>query len=122
MEFNYLVEKKRMLDSLGRIGYVCSNVDCNNCPLLAKKDRNGAILSCEEFETEYPIEATEIVRQWAEEHPRKTRKDMLLEKFPNAKITVTINERPIVCAEALGICKCKIGIKCVDCWNTEVEE
>lgn len=121
MEFNYLVEKKRMLDSLGREGYVCSNIDCNKCPLIVQKD--GKELHCEEFEIEYPLEATEIVRKWAEEHPRKTRKDVLLEKFPNAKIFTTTNGRPkLVCAEALGICKCTISTTCEECWNTEVKE
>lgn len=121
MEFNYLVEKKRMLDSLGREGYVCSNIDCNKCPLIVQKD--GKELHCEEFEIEYPLEATEIVRKWAEEHPRKTRKDVLLEKFPNAKL-VSRTQRPIACALDLGLrpdCFQPFD-DCEDCWNTEVEE
>ena len=117
MEFNYLVEKKRMLDSLGREGYVCSNIDCNKCPLIVQKD--GKELHCEEFEIEYPLEATEIVRKWANEHPRKTRKDVLKEVFPNASIDDN-------CVLKLGLCSIddcsNIGGDCFKCWNTEVEE
>lgn len=124
MEFNYLVEKKRMLHSLGQLGRtscICAGTECGICPLsIYKNSRN---LSCTTFELEYPIEATEIVRKWTEEHPRKTRKDVLLEKFPNAKIFTTTNGRPkLVCAEALGICKCTISTTCEECWNTEVKE
>lgn len=117
MEFNYLAEKRRMLDSLGREGYVCFNIDCNKCSLIVQKD--GKELHCEEFEIEYPLEATEIVRKWAEEHPRKTRKDILHEAFPKA----TIDKN---CVRKLGLCSdddCKnIGGDCFKCWNMEVEE
>lgn len=72
MEFNYLVEKKRMLDNLGCIRQTsgtCDGLECNKCPL--SKCKNGYDLSCSNFEIKYSIEATEIVRKWAEEHPRK---------------------------------------------------
>lgn len=124
MEFNYLVEKKRMFNILGRIEYVCSNADCNNCPLLAEKGRDGAVLYCEKFEMEYPIKATEIVRKWAEEHPKRTRKDVLLEKFPKAILDK--NGQPCVCAQMLGLRDydniCEDKEECLQCWNTEVEE
>ena len=119
MEFNYLVEKKRMLDSLGREGYVCSNIDCNKCPLIVQKD--GRELHCEEFEIEYPLEATEVVRKWAEEHPRKTRKDVLLEKFPKATLKTEYGNY-LICAQRLGLCKDCLTKSCEKCWNTEVEE
>ena len=73
---------------------------------------------------EYPIEATEIVRKWAEEHPRKTRKDVLLEKFPNAVMHFE-NDYPRTCAECLGLCthdECQSAESCFECWYTEVEE
>ena len=118
MEFNYLVEKKRMLDSLGRIGGICgSGEGCDICPLSF--NRNGWATVCYNFEIEHPIEATEIVRKWAEEHPRKTRKDILHEAFPKA----TIDKN---CVRKLGLCSdddCKnIGGDCFKCWNMEVEE
>lgn len=117
MEFNYLVEKKRMLNSLGRTEKQCNNVECTACPLSI--DNNGFDFICCDFEIEHPLEAIEIVRKWAEEHPRKTRKDVLLEKFPNAKLKE--DGVPEACAESIGICTCKCE-SCTKCWNTEVEE
>lgn len=122
MEFNYLVERTRMLNSLGRRRGRCEGVPCEVCPLW-----NNAVdrRNCTWFEGEHPIEATEIVRKWAEEHPKRTRKDVLLDKFPNAKMnTYGI---PCVCVENLGfdIIQCtnyKNYESCIDCWNTEVEE
>lgn len=113
MEFNYLVEKQRMLNSLGRTSKMCTGVNCYECPLNAYSE------GCDYFEGEHPLEATEIVRKWAEEHPRKTRKDVLLEKFPNAKLKE--DGVPEACAESIGICTCKCE-SCTKCWNTEVEE
>lgn len=117
MEFNYLVEKKRMLNSLGRTsGMLCAGTKCDVCPLSkGKNDRN---LSCTIFEFEYPVEATEIVRKWANEHPRKTRKDVLKEAFPNALIDDN-------CALKLGLCSIddcsNINGDCFKCWNMEVK-
>lgn len=114
MEFNYLVEKKRMLNSLGRAGGSCNGVKCNMCPLSSSV--NGYNITCSNFEGEHPLEATEIVRKWAEEHPRKTRKDILHEAFPKA----TIDKN---CVKKLGLCSeddCRnIGGDCFKCWNME---
>lgn len=121
MEFNYLVEKKRMLDNLGRKTGKCFGVDCSICPLGICN--NGVNIGCNVFETEHPLEATEIVRKWAEEHPIETRKDVLLEKFPNAELDN--DGMPMVCAKFLGFIAPKascIGVNCKDCWDTEVEE
>lgn len=117
MEFNYLVEKKRMLDSLGRTSGVCIGVDCDDCPLSEGE------VKCRKLETNSPLRATEIVRKWAEEHPRKTRKDVLLEKFPNA-IIYSGDNCPQTCARLLGFCshdECGCHENCDECWNTEVE-
>lgn len=120
MEFNYLVEKRRMLDSLGRTGDKCNGVKCPMCPL--SNYNNGSTLICGVFEIQHPIEATAVVRKWAEEHPKRTRKDVLLEKFPNAQLD-SETQRPLACAFALGLCpKCTPFDDCEECWNTEVME
>lgn len=62
----------------------------------------------------------EIVRKWADEHPRKTRKDVLLEKFPNATL-MDNNGGYMICAEYLGLCSNCGSNNCAKCWNTEVE-
>lgn len=122
MEFNYLVEKKRMLNSLGRTEKQCNDVECPACPLSI--DNNGFDSICCDFEIEHPIEATKIVRKWAEEHPKRTRKDVLLEKFPNAILDK--NGQPCVCAQMLGLRDygniCEDKEECLQCWNMEVEE
>lgn len=119
MEFNYLVEKRRMLDSLGRKGCQCDGVECFKCPLSI--DNNGSNRICRNFEIEYPAEATEVVRKWADEHPRKTRKDVLFEKFPNAKVCK--NGLPFSCCASLGmIPKEQCNENCIECWNMEVKE
>lgn len=48
MEFNYLVEKKRMLNSLGRIGGDCDAVACTMCPLSSHM--NGYKVTCSHLE------------------------------------------------------------------------
>lgn len=123
MEFNYLREKQRMLNSIGRTGIGCIGVQCSCCPL--SRDKNARHMLCVNFEIEYPDEATEVVRKWAEKHPKKTRKDVLLEKFPNAIIN---NGTPRPCAGALGFVdgwhsadNCS-HISCKNCWDTEAAE
>lgn len=125
MKFNYLIEKKRMLNSLGRIPYdathisPCYGVNCKECPLDERNRNDGIEHHCEVFELEFPLVATGIVRKWANEHPRKTRKDVLLEKFPDAQLRR--DGTPRSCAENLGMCQCA-GTICAECWNTEVDE
>jgi hypothetical protein len=74
MEFNYLVERTRMLNSLGRTHGKCAGVLCQNCPLDLQNKLSG---TCCDLESEHPVEATEIVRKWANEHPRKMDIDYL---------------------------------------------
>lgn len=117
MEFNYLVEKIRMLNSLGRTHGKCDGVLCQNCPLYLQNKYN---CTCYNLESEYPVKATEIVRKWAEEHPRKTRKDILLEKFPNAEICKDGSPRSC-CVELGMIPEEQCNENCMECWDTEVE-
>ena len=119
-EFNYFKEKRRMIEGLGGLtGNITCGTACKECLLSSCK--NEYRLGCSVFEMLHPDEATKIVRKWADEHPRKTRKDVLLEKFPNA--ILNDNGCPAACAKDLGLRQgyCP-GNWCVDCWNTEVEE
>lgn len=121
-EFNYLREKQRMLNSIGRKDYACLGAVCDRCPISYENNKRHK--HCADFEMMYPDEATEKVRKWSEEHPVKTRKDLLLEKFPNAPLNeVGI---PNLCPKNLGITSkgCPLfetsDATCVDCWSTEV--
>lgn len=122
--FNYLKERTRMLNSLGRISGYCTGTKCIECPFGTKK--NGTDCTCGAFESEYPDEATEVVRKWAEEHPVKTYESMLLEKFPDADIE---RIRDNVCpgyffktAPTLDECPGYIYDACTQCWNQEVND
>ena len=125
-EFNYLKEKIRMLNSLGReANSKCVGVDCVEC--LMSPCNNGYIDydddDCCMFEMLHPDEATAVVRKWAEEHPLKTRQDLLFEKFPNAPLSS--DGSPRVCAKQLGLEKhenCANQKSCEECWNIEVDE
>jgi hypothetical protein len=125
-KFNYLAGKKRMVESLSDGGGGCYNADCSKCPLSVVNNKRG--FTCHEFELKCPKEASEIVKKWAEEHPGKTLKDVLLEKFPNA----LLNEdgTPAACTVPLGLiaesdalCSYEWNMhSCTECWNQEVED
>lgn len=123
MEFNYLKEKRRMLNSIGRKGSACLGAVCDRCPISYKNNKRNR--HCAEFEMLYPEQATEEIRKWAEKHPRKTYKEDFLEKYPNAPLKP--GGEPSACIVDLGYVKCdgtcaKPNSSCRDCWNEEIEE
>ncbi|MDD7634053.1 MAG: hypothetical protein PUK20_03880 [Firmicutes bacterium] len=79
-EFDVLKEYARMVkpDENGS----CT-IGCINCPIAGAN--NGEDKTCGKFMRLYPEKATEIIRKWSEEHPQKTRGDLVLEHFPDAK-------------------------------------
>ena len=108
----YLEARSRMLKS-SKIGRC--NRDCESCPFEA--NNNGEELDCGRFEAVHLEKAIEIVQKWGEEHPVKTLKDKLLEKFPNAQLRD--DGTPAACAQDLGLItaeECE-EISCVECWN-----
>lgn len=58
--------------------------ECTECPFDI--ENNGVKLLCEEFMSEYPEKAEEILKRWAEDHPQKTVLLDFLEKYPNAEL------------------------------------
>lgn len=125
-EFNYLKEKARMIKSISVTHFIygCAG-DCQKCPL--GREHNGHEMTCSGFETAYPQEAEKVVHKWSEDHPEhshKTRKGVLIEKFPNAVIDK--DGKPISCAYYLGMVDEAEYMEChgccLQCWNTEVEE
>lgn len=111
----YFNEKKRMLNSLGRISGRCNLVNCEDCPLSSFNAKHK--LSCSAFELEYPEEAAAIIKKWAEEHPQKTILMDFLEKYPKARLDKGI---PIICAKHLGYIK-ECDSYCTECWNRPLE-
>lgn len=63
-----------------------------------------------------------IVEKWAAEHPRKTRMQDFLEKFPKAEMDEE-DGVPKICAKRLGYTiDCPESFDYVECWNMPVEE
>lgn len=64
-----------------------------------------------------------ILAQWNREHPVKTLKDMLLERFPNAQLGE--HGIPILCTQELGLATsdiCENMKDCAKCWHREYED
>lgn len=82
-EFNVLKEYARMVHV--NVHGSCG-ISCGDCPISDRN--NGTSISCGYFMRMYPEKATEIIRKWSEEHPQKTRGDLVLEHFPHANLTL----------------------------------
>lgn len=67
-------------------------------------------------------EAEETICRWLYDHPLKTRKSVLLEKYPDAPI---LNGKPNFCCRNIGY---EISDKdycrndCYECWNQPIDE
>lgn len=83
---------------------------CSACPLWGK--------CCAH---EIPDNADEIIDRWVEDHPARTYKQDLFEKFPNADRRDT--GEPQICLKQLyadsGI---KCTNNCMECWNNEIPD
>lgn len=115
----YIRERERMLNSLGRLGGRCSGVFCGKCYLHSPNTALGCLYSTEK--------AIDIVEAWSKEHPKKTYLDVLLEAFP--KTPVGKNGLPLhVCPYAIGLetydeSSClNSDYKCNTCWHREYKE
>lgn len=85
----FLRERKRMCNS-----YKC----CVGCPLVESHCIISSATSDEEFK-----KMTDVVEQWLNEHPRKTRQSVFLEQWPDA----------IICDDGLpevGPCQLRAGL------------
>lgn len=110
---DYFREATRMCDTIG---------DCDECPLNGLKVVIPCQLTKASLELANPEKEVEIVKEWAKEHPVKTRQSELLKIFPDAQpltmcpTNFNLNFR---CREAEGT-----GF-CADCkreyWLTEIE-
>ena len=55
---------------------------CNRCQLYHRNNKMN--IECDDFITENPDKANEIILKWCKEHPVETRQDRFLKMFPNA--------------------------------------
>lgn len=102
----FLKEKERMCNYYNR---KCKN----GCPI-------DGDFPCDFMILMNPNDIVNKVEQWSKEHPRKTRLQDFLEKYPNALMD-DVGE-PDACSASLGYCKnCDGYNNCKDCWNTPME-
>ena len=114
----FIKERKRMCKSFGTI--------CKGCPAFGT-DEDGL---CCAVEKESSLDATAqiaIVEEWSAAHPRKTRQDVFLEQWPNAKC---VGDILTICPKVIDMsfsCSAysNVDIGCPDCrhrfWMQEVE-
>lgn len=76
---------------------------CEGCRIDEAKP---AMIECVLWMTKNPEKTVEIVEQWSQEHPRKTRQSNLLEMFPTARLD---------CHGVLMVCPANIDVSnCAD--------
>lgn len=101
----FIEERNRMCNYYGG-GIALS--ECAECPALQRK-----CLSVRSVTAEYIT----AVEQWSKEHPRKTRQDVFLEQWPNAKIYDNVMT---ICPKVIDISfSCRMD--CLDCYTCRKE-
>ena len=92
--------------------------------------KSGASTPCIGLEDDYdPVSAVKVVEEWSAAHPRKTRQDVFLEQYPEAKVIEGVLN---ICPKDLlkkfrngSICYNPYSNSCASCrrefWTQEVE-
>ena len=91
---------------------------CKGCPRKEEPGCDSSTMSDEEL-----AKLISDVEKWSKEHPKRTRLQDFLEKYPSAPTET--DGTPAICCIDLGYRKevCDpIKESCVDCWNMPVEE
>lgn len=113
----FIEERNRMCESFN---YGCG---CQMCPACDNE------MNCEVSVTS-TLDATAqiaIVEKWSAEHPRKTRQDVFLEQWPNAKVFVDgVLDFCPRCLDSHYTCQSTaVDMRCQSCrrefWMQEVE-
>lgn len=114
----FLKEYNRMCDS------ECS---CYACDYRNELINHIKFIGEFEYETclmitmENPEFSVKYVEQWSKEHPKKTRLQDFLEKYPNT--ILDIDGIPCFCPEYIGMVKCdNCTHNQVECWNKPYDE
>lgn len=96
----FIEERNRMCNSFE---------SCSNCPL--NKDGIFCYASMEKHSQVSAEEVVQLVEEWTKESPRKTRQDVFLEQWPNAKVFVD---------GVLDFCPLELD-ECYPCPSTDVK-
>lgn len=96
----FIEERNRMCNSFE---------SCSNCPL--NKEGIFCYASMEKHSQVSAEEVVQLVEEWTKESPRKTRQDVFLEQWPNAKVFVD---------GVLDICPLELD-ECYTCQSTDLK-
>lgn len=115
------MEVKEFMREFGRMCEHYTPMGCHMCKMSIMQ--NGTGLPCMRFAKHHPEEAVRIVEEFRTEHPPKTLKDLVLEKFPDADV-LGICPRFIWKSENDKFIKagCRCKGRCRECWNRPAEE
>lgn len=107
------------VEFLKEINRMCGeNGPCRDCPLALAGP--CAISKLARWDPNWVVQTVE---KWSKEHPRKTRLQDFLEKYPNAPLIHDGMKLPKACAQNLGYCEsCPVGTNCYSCWNEPLED
>lgn len=98
---------------------------CEGCDLLEPYSDSCRIFMKEYDFTDDKIKERiiEVVKKWNREHPRKTRLQDFLEKYPRATLR-ELTEIPKPCAQQLGYFKDndKCTGDCCACWHAPIDD
>lgn len=107
---------------------MCNGTNCEDCPLHKAANTICLIGLIKDYEIENVAEQLAVLREWVKEHPTKTYKDVLFEKFPKAALGVGATLPPM-CRKALFgeklYCDNFLGRdhqRCMECWNEPYKE
>ena len=90
---------------------------CGRCEL----DKMARPTVCVSYALGNAEKVEEVVMSWAAEHPEKTMKDVLFEKFPNAEKYP--DGTPVICATDVGFDEpVSCGMLCSKCWSRPAPE
>lgn len=108
----------KFLEEFDRMCIYYKDKICRGCPREGSPNCIIAAMGKEER-----AKLIRDVEQWGKEHPKRTRLQDFLEKYPDALLCE--DGTPESCCKSLGYCKtCKRDKNggCTNCWDTPVEE
>ena len=103
------------------LGRMC-DAECIKCEFWKRRSRWE---SCNSWQKNHPEEAVAIVKQWAAEHPVKTRQSEFLKHYPGARISAhgCLNACPMNVFSDTGInCNAQPCFECKKAFWLEVVE
>ena len=110
----FIEERNRMCESFG--------TGCIGCPAY---DESPCVVSS--ASTLDAKEQVAIVEKWSAAHPRKTRQDVFLEQWPNAKVSIdgVLDFCPLMLDKRYTCQSTDVEMRCQSCcrefWMQEVE-